>query len=915
MGYKAQDHQWQFIDQEGTFRLEDPQLSTYLYFPLVNEVGMKSAVTPLLKGAINFDHDTFLTEPLCVEDLHNTRSARNFWVYVEGFGPWSVTGNSAAQIAERFSEEGEKVSLEAGMLWHAVKRTNAQLGLQARITNFVPASADRVELMRVSVTNTGSQPCTLTPTAAVPIYGRSADNLRDHRHVTSLLHRIHCNRQGVIVQPTMSFDERGHRLNETSYIVLGCDDQDDSPEGFFPVVDEYIGEGGTLDWPLAIVENQPPFYRAGDRVDGREALGGLRFRALELSPGETRSWFLIMAISEDDQPLQELVNKYGSKEHFEDWLGRTKKAWKAKLDILQVETGDPDFNRWIRWVSVQPILRRIFGNSFLPYHDYGRGGRGWRDLWQDVLPQLLTEPENVVDVLFNNFLAVRIDGSNANIIGSRPGEFKTDRNQIPRVWMDHGVWPLQAVKLYIDQTGDLGFLLRETPYFKDYLVHRAEKEDDQWKPADGTQLKTAGGSVYQGSVLEHLLVQHLSAFFNVGEHNILRLENGDWNDGFDMAAERGESVAFTAYYASNLGHLGTLVRTLRSLGLDEVSLCEELMILLDRIKTPVDYGSWMDKRERLEDYLTSVEYTVSGTRVEIPLEALAADLEAKSEHLRGHLRSQEWIEDEDGYGWFNGYYDNQGQRLEGTHPQGTRMTLTGQVFPVMGGIATDHQVQEIVQAVNHYLADPQVGGIRLNTDFGEYGMNVGRAFGFAYGHKENGAMFSHMAVMYANALYQRGLVEEGYHILDGIYQQSVDFSTSRIYPGIPEYFNNEGRGMYPYLTGSASWYLLTLVSEVFGVRGRLGDLVLKPRLLKAQFDRKGEAHLDTVFASRKLHLSYQNPHLLDYNQYKIVEITRNGERLDFQRLDENGVLISRSAIEALSPDRPQTIFVKLGVSD
>ena len=32
-----------------------------------------------------------------------------------------------------------------------------------------------------------------------------------------------------------------------------------------------------------------------------------------------------------------------------------------------------------------------------------------------------------------------------------------------------------------------------------------------------------------------------------------------------------------------------------------------------------------------------------------------------------------------------------------------------------------------------------------------------------------------------------------------------------------------GRGAYAYLTGSASWLLLTLLTESFGVKGRLGD--------------------------------------------------------------------------------------------
>jgi cellobiose phosphorylase len=81
------------------------------------------------------------------------------------------------------------LTLTAGLLWQTVQRTDAHSGLQAEVTSFVPVSKDQVELMRVTLKNTGSETLTLTPTAAIPIYGRSADNLRDHRHVTSLLHR------------------------------------------------------------------------------------------------------------------------------------------------------------------------------------------------------------------------------------------------------------------------------------------------------------------------------------------------------------------------------------------------------------------------------------------------------------------------------------------------------------------------------------------------------------------------------------------------------------------------------------------------------------------------------------------------------------------------------------------------------
>ena len=84
----------------------------------------------------------------------------------------------------------------------------------------------------------------------------------------------------------------------------------------------------------------------------------------------------------------------------------------------------------------------------------------------------MMEPEGVRTQLYNNFGGVRIDGSNATIIGKEPGEFIADRNQIARVWMDHGVWPFLTTELYINQSGDLEFLLERASYFKDAQAAR-----------------------------------------------------------------------------------------------------------------------------------------------------------------------------------------------------------------------------------------------------------------------------------------------------------------------------------------------------------------------------------------------------------------------------------------------------------
>jgi hypothetical protein len=150
------------------------------------------------------------------------------------------------------------------------------------------------------------------------------------------------------------------------------------------------------------------------------------------------------------------------------------------------------------------------------------------------------------------------------------------------------------------------------------------------------------------------------------------------------------------------------------------------------------------------------------------------------------------------------------------------------------------------------------------------------------------------------------LVAEGWRVLDGIYEQSQDFAVSRMYPGIPEYFSPRGRGMYPYLTGSASWYLLTMLTEVYGVRGELGDLVLAPKLLASQFGADGKTScLQTLFAGKKLCVTYQNAQGLEYGQYKIGALRVNGQEIACLRLCR---MVLKSRARRWNPCRSRSRF-------
>ena len=611
-------------------------------------------------------------------------------------------------------------------------------------------------------------------------------------------------------------------------------------------------------------------------------MGGIRFPAVTLEPGQSTEYIVLLGVSEDEAEIDRVLSSFHTVEQVRAALSVTRAHWQEQVNV-RYHTGDPNFDRWMRWVSFQPFLRRIYGCSFLPHHDYGRGGRGWRDLWQDCLSLLLMDPQNVGDMIRKNFGGVRVDGTNATIIGAGDGNFIADRNGIARVWMDHALWPLMTTKLYIDQTGDLNILNSPAPYFKDPQALRGTGIDQDWNDAYGNRQRTESGEVYQGTILEHLLIQHLTAFYEVGEHNIFRLRGADWNDALDMAAEHGESVAFTCAYAGNLRDLAGLLRRLAKEG-DTVSLLEEIQELL--AGGPAIYPDVPAKANVLERYTRRCIHNVSGRTIRVSLRELADNLEIKANWLMEHIRRQEWISDGEN-GWFNSYYDNHGRQVEGVQPDGSvRMMLTGQVFAIMSGTATDTQVEAVARSADRYLYKKEAGGYRLNTDFHELKFDMGRMFGFAYGEKENGAVFSHMTVMYANALYRRGFVREGYRALQSLADTALDFQTSRIFPGIPEYFNADGRGMYHYLTGAASWYMLTVITEMFGVHGEGGDLVITPKLVREQFDERGEAAIDFSFAGKQFHAVIVNPAGKDFGAYRATRTVLSREKIN--SLPESG---------------------------
>jgi cellobiose phosphorylase len=796
------------------------------YFPLFNERGLKASITPFFAGDLKIDHDHYALKPTTEVDLFDGYG-RNVIFEVDRI-PYFLNGQTPHQ-------QKDELTYETGLLYQRVVRKNAHFTLDT--TSFIPRE-DNVELHRITFRNNRRTSLELRVTTAVMLYARSADQLRDHRHVTSLLQRIEVLKQGILVTPTLSFNERGHEPNHTVYSIFAHSEAM-AIDRYIPVLDDFIA-GGSLRFPKGLEQTTQK-----KRIEGYEAMGALGFEKVIVEPGASLDLYVAIGIHEDPKTAFSAGMHYLNEYAFQAAKERVTEHFERERSQLSFHFQDKKTSDQLDWVVLQPLLRRVFGNSYLPHHDYGRGGRGWRDLWQDLLAIIMDHDVSVYDMLHANFAGVRIDGSNATIIGDRPGSFKADRNAIPRLWSDHGAWPLLTVEMYLHETNDQDFLLLKQTYFKDRFSHFMRKIEED----DGSRvLKNPDGTTYQGTILEHLLIQNLTGFHNTGEHGYVRLEGADWNDGLDQAKRRGETVAFTHMYAKNIMVLSALIDRL---AVDQIDIYQGIESLLKPEAKIADYFRYIDRFD--------------GYRQTYKTSDLVKTLREIGEKRIAFLRDNAFQN-----GCYCSYFDDYGQPLE----RNGSLYLTGQAIALMSNIPTKEQARSMVDICRERLFDHDLGGYRLNSEAKHDFLSIGRAFAFAYGHKENGAVFSHMAIMYAYGLYRYGFVKEGREALISILQRAQK-EGSKTWVGIPEYFNDRGIGKYFYLTGSASWILKVLRDEVFGVHMVFGVVSLEPKLVKADFIA-GKATMTLDLFGKTRTITYHNPKRLDYGEYQIESLKVEG---------------------------------------
>ncbi len=233
------------LNADGTFQIKDVTDLSYTYFPMCNFTAMKSSITPQLGGDATVDQNSFLLVPSTAEDLKHSLMKRHVFFNINDSFTWSTTGLTPVQILTP-----DRVDLKGDFLAHTITR-NHEL-FTCKIESFVPTNETYQEMHKITLTNTKQEPLTIKPVIGIPLYGRSADTIRDHRHVTSLLNRVKLIDQGIINHPTFSFDERGHVINHRYYGVVAHSSHHQSVKQYHPVLETFTGEGHSLLDPVVV---------------------------------------------------------------------------------------------------------------------------------------------------------------------------------------------------------------------------------------------------------------------------------------------------------------------------------------------------------------------------------------------------------------------------------------------------------------------------------------------------------------------------------------------------------------------------------------------------------------------------------------------------------------------------------------
>lgn len=324
-----------------------------------------------------------------------------------------------------------------------------------------------------------------------------------------------------------------------------------------------------------------------------------------------------------------------------------------------------------------------------------------------------------------------------------------------------------AVCRYISVSTDTEILNYEVEFLNSEPLYPGEKSRYE-NPPEGEK----------DTVFKHCLLAIKSAL-KYGEHRLLIMGSGDWNDGMDTVCEKGkgESVFNSMFAYMTLSRFAELCPE---------DLKEELLSIASDLKEAVNKFAFdIDRYIRL--------------------------------------------------------FTDEGEALGKKDSPVLELDLLVQAFGVLSGVADPVRVNIVLDTCKG-LIDREKGIIKLLYPTLTDKNRLGYISDYPQGVRENGGQYTHAAVWYLIALCKAGRQDEAYELFCMINpaEKCASKEGNERYKGEPYVLSGDvyshkeypGRCGWSWYTGSAAWAYRLITEEFFGLKRRGNLLYIEPKLPK-----------------------------------------------------------------------------------
>ena len=467
--------------------------------------------------------------------------------------------------------------------------------------------------------------------------------------------------------------------------------------------------------------------------------------------------FVLVCGCDDAEKLKSLCNPSAAV----DALRQTKSSWNSAVTKISIKTPLPGLDRLVNgWLPYQAIACRIMGRCSI----YQSGGAfGYRDQLQDAVNLILLDSSFARSQIIE---CCRMQYSEGDVMH---WWHKTGRATagVRTRCSDDLLWLPWAVCEYVEKTGDNALCSMRTKFLSSEPLK--DDEHDRFEPAVFSD--------DEATVLEHCkLALDRALTRGAGEHGLLKIGSGDWNDGMSTVGHggMGESVWLSWFFSHTSHRFAQLLSTLDD----------------------GDAKKYEDEAARF-----------------------------------GSAANSAW----DGDHYLRGYFDD-GTPLGSDSQQECKIDSVSQSFAALCPEADKLRKDQALSSAVTRLYDEKSSIVKLlEPPFESSVPSPGYIQSYGPGFRENGGQYTHGSIFLISALLREGRSDEAIKLIEAILPDGRDSETYSAEPYViaaDVYSNSDclGQAGWSWYTGSAAWLYRVVLEELLGLKLRGGKLYVEPQL-------------------------------------------------------------------------------------